>query len=977
MVSITDFFKLIPDSLKQSAVDALVETVVERGEGLLSDSILNKIKGLRSDAAFRKQLDAGLQRGLQRFVDEYQLEDEDLVTAVLQSPALFTNPEIQAALVAIVQQPGRYLVEEQALIGQSFAAVLPERINRDRVDRAVFHLLKCLAQELWHLPELQPIYSLEFQRITAESTREQLDVQKAQLAALETLNSGVREALLQLTDVLTEQKQLPPGSTTATLPTPRPAVYHNLPQPDYGEFVGREKELRQIFDLLRPYPQSRHHLIVIDGIGGIGKSALALEVANRCLYASQEAARGERAEQDHLTWLRQVLLDRFNEEELRTLCFDMALDYEMLPGRDKGGKTRELLDYLHRRNRIAELITLLRSARPDIRETDLFATSISEPIRAEQFQAIIWTSAKRTVLTADGIVARRQVLRTIDDVYTAIAVALQRDDITRVSGDHQDELVRRALTQQRTLLIIDNFETVDDANVITFLRELPDPTKAIVTTRHRIDAAYPIRLGDMPWLDAQKLIANQSEEKQVKLTNDQARRLYAHTGGVPLAISWSIAQIGFGYPIRTVLRRLGQPHEDIARFCFEEALSLIHRYPAARQLLLGLSLFEAGATRQTLGQVAGLADDLLSRDEGLVQLEKLSLVNKENGRFSLLPLTRDYVTAERLKHPEEDRELVENWLTFHIDLVQKDGSNHARWYNFDVLTEEGQNILAAVDWAFSAGRIHEALILMTAVFWYLDIMGRWADSLKYGDKAIELASRENENLALAGICRQAGWIKAQLGQFEAAQNYFQRGLAAAEKVPGLAGITIHTDLLITLGQATRKAGDFQQSRQIFERCQQAIDTHHLSNEIQADLDFEWGKWARDQQDWDTAQHYFQRVLDWADQMRQQQRGYQYDMALGTQGNMAFIRFQQGHYAEARAMCQRAMQFYETQGGKPYFAILNYRFALIEEALGDNQSAQRHATIALQLAQQMDLVVELPIMHALVARLQAGIPPETE
>jgi len=72
LISITDIYKLIPDSLKQSAVDAIVETVVE-GEGLLSESILNKIKGLRSDAAFRRQFDAGLQRGLQRFVDEYQL----------------------------------------------------------------------------------------------------------------------------------------------------------------------------------------------------------------------------------------------------------------------------------------------------------------------------------------------------------------------------------------------------------------------------------------------------------------------------------------------------------------------------------------------------------------------------------------------------------------------------------------------------------------------------------------------------------------------------------------------------------------------------------------------------------------------------------------------------------------------------------------------------------------------------------------
>ncbi len=50
--------------------------------------------------------------------------------------------------------------------------------------------------------------------------------------------------------------------------------------------------------------------------------------------------------------------------------------------------------------------------------------------------------------------------------------------------------MRRALSQQRTLLIVDNLETVDDERVLTFIREVPEPTKVIVTTRHRLDVAY-------------------------------------------------------------------------------------------------------------------------------------------------------------------------------------------------------------------------------------------------------------------------------------------------------------------------------------------------------------------------------------------------------------------------------------------------------------------------------------------------------
>ena len=72
---------------------------------------------------------------------------------------------------------------------------------------------------------------------------------------------------------------------------------------------------------------------------------------------------------------------------------------------------------------------------------------------------------------------RKQALRTLDDIYTTISVTLQREDITRARPERQAELVRNALTQQRTLLIVDNLETVDDEVVMEFLRELPAPTK--------------------------------------------------------------------------------------------------------------------------------------------------------------------------------------------------------------------------------------------------------------------------------------------------------------------------------------------------------------------------------------------------------------------------------------------------------------------------------------------------------------------
>lgn len=64
------------------------------------------------------------------------------------------------------------------------------------------------------------------------------------------------------------------------------------------------------------------------------------------------------------TRLRQVLTDRFNDDELRDLTFELGIDYEDLPGTTRSGKARELITYTERRSRLAELVSAVRRLRP-------------------------------------------------------------------------------------------------------------------------------------------------------------------------------------------------------------------------------------------------------------------------------------------------------------------------------------------------------------------------------------------------------------------------------------------------------------------------------------------------------------------------------------------------------------------------------------------------------------------------------------
>ncbi len=67
-----------------------------------------------------------------------------------------------------------------------------------------------------------------------------------------------------------------------------------------------------------------------------------------------------------LAAFRQLIIQHFSESELRTLCFDLGHDYELLPGREKLEKARELIAYYRRINRLNDLLQACQKARPQV-----------------------------------------------------------------------------------------------------------------------------------------------------------------------------------------------------------------------------------------------------------------------------------------------------------------------------------------------------------------------------------------------------------------------------------------------------------------------------------------------------------------------------------------------------------------------------------------------------------------------------------
>jgi predicted ATP-dependent serine protease len=159
------------------------------------------------------------------------------------------------------------------------------------------------------------------------------------------------------------------GPVSSTIEAPAIQVKPcNLPS--RGEFIGREKEKAQVREALA----SRSFLVTIDGIGGIGKTALALEVA-------------------HELW-----------EEGR-------------------------------------------------------------------YKAVIWIEARRELV--------------LSDILDIIARTLNYPYITQLLPEEKEPEVAKRLREQRCLLIVDSFETITDKSVVRFLLKLPEPSKALITSREQ------------------------------------------------------------------------------------------------------------------------------------------------------------------------------------------------------------------------------------------------------------------------------------------------------------------------------------------------------------------------------------------------------------------------------------------------------------------------------------------------------------
>jgi predicted ATPase/DNA-binding SARP family transcriptional activator len=158
-------------------------------------------------------------------------------------------------------------------LAESLQRLIEGEILHNNLEQAIQYARRWVALDSWHEPahrQLMELYARSGQQAAAlrqyelcvELLRDELDVEPAP----ETIT--LYEAI--------KARQIEPAQTEAALlALPAGSVSDHLP-PQITPFVGREKELHEIKQLLLTNPP--HRLMTLTGPGGIGKTRMALAV---------------------------------------------------------------------------------------------------------------------------------------------------------------------------------------------------------------------------------------------------------------------------------------------------------------------------------------------------------------------------------------------------------------------------------------------------------------------------------------------------------------------------------------------------------------------------------------------------------------------------------------------------------------------------------------------------------------------------
>ncbi len=502
---------------------------------------------------------------------------------------------------------------------------------------------------------------------------------------------------------------------------------NNLPV-QLTSFVGREHELAEIKKLL-----STTRLLTLTGVGGTGKTRLALQVAADLTGLGDPSGLFVNG-----VWF--VELAPLSDPALVPQTVASVLNVREEAGRPL---MATLTDFLHAKN----LLLILDNCEHLLDACAQLATTL---LRNCPDVTILATSREALGITGETIFhVPSLALPDVRQVGAGLSGSL--DHVPAHIGRSQGSPLHDLTQYDSVRLFVDRAVAIKSDFQLTNAN-----APAVVQICQRVDG-IPLALE----LAAARVKSLSVDDIAARLHN-QFRLL---TGGS-----------------RTAL-----PRQQTLRALIDWSYNLLTE--PERVLFRRLSVFAGGWTLEAAEQVCsgkGLAlDEVVDVLDHLVS-KSLVVADTQDGatRYRMLETIRPYA-REKLLESGEGEQLRDRHLDFFLELAEDAepklrGAEQLAWFNR--LETEHDNLRFALEWSLSEQRIEKGLRIGGALYPFWNVRGYWNEAYQRLSDLLKTQGADKRTLARGKALSAAGNIANRTGHLENSRPLFEESIAILREV---------------------------------------------------------------------------------------------------------------------------------------------------------------------------------------------------
>ncbi len=613
---------------------------------------------------------------------------------------------------------------------------------------------------------------------------------------------------------------------------------------------------------------------------------------------------------------------------------------------------------------------------PGVGKTAL-AYKVAEECRTrELFDAVVWTSARRYELIPEDIVRlpQYQYVTSVNAILDTIGktVGNVRKVLTVSSTEEKLAIVRNILLAANCLIVIDNMEALtEDAHkeIFDFLRDLPGPSKALLTSRERHYVGESIvTLPGMEEDEAIKFMRIEAEARQLRsLGEEELRYIHHNTNGIPLAMKHALGRMEvYGYSVKEAARS-GVEVNKLLDYMFDstyrEKLGDVEK-----RILHVMSIFTEPASKEAVEAASSLGETQLT--VGLGKLYQLFLVDKlEGDRYEILPPLHRFLETPQIKDGllSDGTSIADFTYNAYLD-ISKYYKKCLETKSIDeqliFLKHERRNVLDLLDWYYEHGEASLMVDLARLVGRPLGgILGYSDERITWGRRAMEACEVFEDFEQAAWIAAyDIGWARIRSGEIEQGKKILEESLHTSREkhYPKVEALASHN--LARLYRNTgenEKAIDYSEKSLAIWRSVNEPEWIARSMVLLSRLKYEQGKLSE-------ARSYLEEALELRNRLKHQNE------VIETLSDLAVVALAQGDEEEAFAFSDQSLFLgQDLPGPGPSYAYTLYRRAEMEAMLENLSKAVDRANDALEIYEDFGVKYMVEEVQKFLQQLNSG------